>query len=46
MNLTHKINFAVVGSRRGFTFMNSARALHERVHLMAVCDVSEEALKP
>lgn len=44
--MEHPIRFAVVGARRGRTFIGSAKSLPERVRLTAVCDTSEKMLAP
>lgn len=40
------IRFAVVGARRGRSFINSAKSFPDQVQLTAICDTSEEMLAP
>jgi predicted dehydrogenase len=42
MNLP--IRFAVIGARRGRTFINSAKSFPDRVQLVAVCDTNPDML--
>ncbi len=39
------IRFAVVGARRGLSFVNSAKQFSETIQLHAICDTREDALK-
>lgn len=41
-----KLRFAVIGARRGTTFIRASQALGADVELSAVCDISAEALQP
>jgi len=45
MSTSLPIRIAVVGARRGRTFMNIAKMLPDKVRLEAVCDVKEDALQ-
>ncbi len=44
MSTSLPIRIAVVGARRGRTFMNIAKMLPDKVRLEAVCDIKEDAL--
>lgn len=38
------IRFAVVGARRGRSFINSAKNISDTIKLAAVCDINEDKL--
>lgn len=44
--MKNPIRFAVIGARRGRSFINSAKYFSQRARLVAICDTSEEMLAP